>query len=154
VRQAAPRQHGADAVLVGLHWGDEYQSSPSGYQLDLARRLTRSPDITLVYGHHAHVVQPIRRVHGTWVLFGIGNLLADQATVAPGVDRGLIGLVTLTRDGNGPVRVTKVASLPTHIETSGEIRVRPGGPAGPADVSDTDIPSDPGPRGGRGTARR
>lgn len=127
------RWHGADAVLVGLHWGDEYQHSPSRYQLDLARRLTRSPDLTLVYGHHAHVVQPIRRVHGTWVLFGLGNLLADQAAVAPGVDRGLIGLVTLTRTGAGPVRVTKVASVSTRIYTSGKIRVRPVGPVHPVD---------------------
>jgi poly-gamma-glutamate synthesis protein (capsule biosynthesis protein) len=123
------RQRGAEAVLVGLHWGEEYQRAPSAGQLDLARRLARNPDITLVYGHHAHVVQPIRRLHGTWVLFGLGNLLADQATVAPGVDHGLIGLVTLTRDADGTVRVTQVASVPTTIDTTGAIRVRPTGPA-------------------------
>jgi len=123
------RVQGADAVLVALHWGDEYDHRPSGYQLDLARRLSRSPDITLVYGHHAHVTQPIRRVNGTWVIFGLGNLLADQATVAPGVKDGLIGLVTLARTGDGPVRVARVTSVPTHIDTSappyGELRVTP-----------------------------
>jgi poly-gamma-glutamate synthesis protein (capsule biosynthesis protein) len=123
------RRLGADAVLVGLHWGEEYQHAPTAAQLDLARRLARSPDITLVYGHHAHVVQPIRRVHGTWVLFGLGNLLADQAGTAPGVDAGLIGLVTLTRAPDGSVRVTEVASVPTAIDTAGAFRVRPSGPA-------------------------
>lgn len=121
------REHGADAVLVALHWGDEYQHRPSAFQLSLARQLSRSPDITLLYGHHAHVVQPIRRVNGMWVLFGLGNLLADQATVAPGVKDGLIGLVTLAWTGEGPVHVAKVTSVPTHIDTSappyGEVRV-------------------------------
>jgi poly-gamma-glutamate synthesis protein (capsule biosynthesis protein) len=123
------RRLGADAVLVGLHWGEEYRHAPSAAQLELARRLARSPDITVVYGHHAHVVQPIRRLRGTWVLFGLGNLLADQATIAPGVDHGLIGLVTLTRGADGTVRVTKVASVPTVIDTTGALRVRPIAPA-------------------------
>jgi poly-gamma-glutamate synthesis protein (capsule biosynthesis protein) len=121
------RAQGADAVLVALHWGDEYHHEPSAFQIDLARRLSRSPDITLIYGHHAHVTQPIRKVHGTWVVFGLGNLLADQGTVAEGVRDGMIALVTLTQKGAGPVRVAKVTSVPTHISRSappyGEIRV-------------------------------
>lgn len=123
------RRLGADAVLVGLHWGDEYRPGPSAAQLDLVRRLARSPDITLLYGHHAHVVQPIRRVHGRWVLFGLGNLVADQRSIAPGVDRGLIGLVTLTRAPDGSVRVTRVVGVPTRIDTSAGVRVRLAGRA-------------------------
>jgi poly-gamma-glutamate synthesis protein (capsule biosynthesis protein) len=118
---------GADVVLVGLHWGDEYRNAPSEYQLDLADRLTRTADIGLVYGHHAHVTQPARRIRGTWVIFGLGNLLADQATVAPGVDRGMIALVRLTRTASGTVLVTRVRSVPTVIDTSGPIRVLPAG---------------------------
>lgn len=120
------RAAGADAVLVALHWGDEYAHSPSPYQLDVADRLTRSPDITLVYGHHAHVVQPIRRLHGTWVVFGLGNLLAGQGTTAPGVADGMLALVTLRQRGDGPVRVLPPTYRPTHIDYSdphGEFRV-------------------------------
>ncbi len=47
-RQA--RKDGAQAVIVNLHWGQEYISQPSRYQLDLARHLTRSPDITAIVG--------------------------------------------------------------------------------------------------------
>jgi poly-gamma-glutamate synthesis protein (capsule biosynthesis protein) len=122
------RAQGADAVLVALHWGDEYSHVPSDFQVSLARRLTRSPAITLVYGHHAHVTQPIRKVNGKWVVYGLGNLLADQETVAPGVDDGLIAEVTLTRTGDSPVRVTRMATVNTHIQRDappyGELRVR------------------------------
>jgi poly-gamma-glutamate synthesis protein (capsule biosynthesis protein) len=112
---------------VALHWGDEYSHEPSAFQVDLAKKLTRSPDITMIYGHHAHVTQPIRKVNGKWVVFGLGNLLADQKTVAEGVNDGLVAVVTLTQTGDSPARVTKVATVPTHIQPSappyGELRV-------------------------------
>ncbi len=120
------RAAGADAVLVALHWGDEYSHAPSAYQRDVAERLTRSEAITLLYGHHAHVVQPIERVNGTWVMFGLGNLLAGQSTTAPGVSDGLIGLVTLRQRGSGPVRVARPTYRPTYIDESdarGEFKV-------------------------------
>lgn len=120
------RARGADAVVVALHWGDEYAHTPSAYQVDVAERLTRSEDVTLIYGHHAHVTQPIRKVNGTWVIYGLGNLLAGQGTTAPGVDHGLVGLVTLRQRGDGPVRVLPPTYRPTHIDYAdprGEFRV-------------------------------
>ena len=117
------RAAGADAVVVSLHWGEEYAHQPSAFQLDVADRLTRSGVVTLVAGHHAHVVQPIRRVNGTWVVFGLGNLLAGQGTTAPGVNDGMVVEVTLRQrsgpDGWGPVRVLPPRAFPTHIDATG-----------------------------------
>ena len=59
--------------MVNLHWGDENVTSPSCFQLALARQLTRSPDITAVVGQHVHVVQPIRTLNGKLVVFGHGD---------------------------------------------------------------------------------
>lgn len=119
----AARREGADAVIVALHWGDEYSHAPSAFQVDAADRLTRPGVIDLVYGHHAHVVQPIRRVHGTWVVFGLGNLLAGQGTTAEGVNDGLLVEVSLRQRGVpgdwGPVRVTPPRGFPTHIDAAG-----------------------------------
>ncbi len=125
------RAAGADAVVVSLHWGTEYSHVPSAFQRDVAERLTRSGLVTLVYGHHAHVVQPIRRMHGTWVVYGLGNLLAGQRTVAPGVNDGMVVEVTLRqrRSGDGawgPVTVGRPRAFPTHIDEhgpDGEFRV-------------------------------
>jgi poly-gamma-glutamate capsule biosynthesis protein CapA/YwtB (metallophosphatase superfamily) len=72
------RRAGAQVVLVNVHWGTEYRSSPDAYQRALARRLARSRLITAVVGQHVHVVQPIRRIAGRWVVFGEGNLLSNQ----------------------------------------------------------------------------
>jgi hypothetical protein len=121
------RAAGADAVILALHWGTEYTHEPTPEQLKIARRLTRSGQLTLIYGHHAHVVQPIRKVNGTWVVFGLGNLLAGQGDTAPGVNDGMIAEFELTQRGNAPATVaTKPRYRPTCIDSAdpaGEFRV-------------------------------
>src|SRR3954464_2743015 len=107
------RSRGADAVIVTLHWGVEYDHSPSAAQRSLASKLTRSKYITAVVGQHAHVVQPIRWMHGKPVVFGEGNLLSGQ--VKPGTRDGLIAFVDLRAFSSG-VRAVRVRYLPTYVK--------------------------------------
>lgn len=109
------KARGADAVLVALHWGTEYQNAPSAYQRRIADQVTRSPDVDLLYGHHAHVLQPIRRVNGTWVAFGLGNFVAQQDPAIRGVYDGMIAQFDLVRDRFGQVSVTLAGYRPTYI---------------------------------------
>ena len=74
------RSLGAEIVVVSLHWGAEGVHEPTGYQREVAERLTEPGIIDLIVGHHAHVVQPIERVNDTWVLFGLGNILSNLPT--------------------------------------------------------------------------
>jgi poly-gamma-glutamate synthesis protein (capsule biosynthesis protein) len=92
------RKRGAQVVIVNLHWGIEYQVTPSAFQKRLASALTRSKDITAVVGQHVHVVQPIRSVNGKLVVFGEGNLLSNQTSPAASQD-GLIALLDIRVDG-------------------------------------------------------
>lgn len=109
------RANGAQIVLVALHWGQEYQRTPSPDQVDIANRLTKSPDITLIYGHHAHVVQPYDRVHGTWVVYGLGNAVAQQSTDVEGVYDGNTCRVTFAKRPDGSFGVRKLEYIPTMI---------------------------------------
>jgi len=110
------RRAGAQAVIVNLHWGEEYQSAPSSSQVRLARALVRSPAITAVVGQHVHVVQPIRSVGGKMVVFGEGNLLSNQtAACCPAASQdGLIALLRMTIDKRG-ARVTRVDYVPVYV---------------------------------------
>ncbi len=72
------REHGAEFVIVSLHWGAEYQVRPTAAQIDLAERLLGSPDVDLILGTHVHVVQPIARVNGEVVVYGMGNELSNM----------------------------------------------------------------------------
>lgn len=111
------RRAGADVVIVNLHWGDEYRSAPSTAQLRLARALTRSRAITAIVGQHVHVVQPIRRINGTLVVFGEGNLVSNQtpACCAPGAQDGLIALLRLRVVPGHRARLTRVDYVPVWV---------------------------------------
>jgi poly-gamma-glutamate synthesis protein (capsule biosynthesis protein) len=110
------RLRGAQVVIVNLHWGDEYAAQPSSFQLALARRLTRSPDITAIVGQHVHVVQPIRFINGKPVVFGEGNLISDQTSACcPAASQG--GMIVLLKIsvGSGGTRVTSVRYVPIWV---------------------------------------
>jgi hypothetical protein len=110
------RADGAEAVIVNIHWGDENVAQPSAFQIQLARTLTASPDITAVIGQHVHIVQPIRRINGKLVVFGEGNLISNQTSACcPEASQdGMIALLTIAVDGHG-ARVTQIRYVPIWI---------------------------------------
>jgi poly-gamma-glutamate capsule biosynthesis protein CapA/YwtB (metallophosphatase superfamily) len=116
------RVAGADIVLAAVHAGTEYSTSENAQQVKLARALTASPDVDLVYMHHPHVVQPWTRMNKKWVLYGVGNTVAQQ--VAPRTYEGVTGRFTFTRVGNGRFTVSKAEYIPTLVTA-----YRPGRPA-------------------------
>jgi poly-gamma-glutamate synthesis protein (capsule biosynthesis protein) len=116
------RKAGADLVLVALHWGIEYHHQPTPDQQRLARRLLMSPDVDLVYGHHAHVVQPFGKIHGKWVAYGLGNCVADQRGMPPGTREGVLARFTFTERPDGGW-VSRAEYLPTYITTGTSLRV-------------------------------
>ncbi|WP_324277485.1 CapA family protein [Blastococcus brunescens] len=59
------RTAGAEVVVASLHCCVEYRHDPTDDQVDAATALLASPDVDLVLGHHAHVVQPIEAVAGS-----------------------------------------------------------------------------------------
>jgi poly-gamma-glutamate capsule biosynthesis protein CapA/YwtB (metallophosphatase superfamily) len=112
---AKAKRRGADIVIVALHWGLEYDHAPIQDQIDVADTLTKDPDIDLIYGHHAHVVQPYDRVNGTWVVYGLGNAVAQQDADVEGVYDGNTCRVTFTEKPDGSFTVSKLEYLPTMI---------------------------------------
>jgi poly-gamma-glutamate synthesis protein (capsule biosynthesis protein) len=112
----AARRAGAQAVIVNVHWGEEYRTAPTDLQWRLARALTRSPDVTAVVGQHVHVVQPVRWVNGKPVVFGMGNLLSNQQR--PEQRGGMIALLDLVVTGRR-ARAERVRYLPTWVAFPG-----------------------------------
>jgi poly-gamma-glutamate synthesis protein (capsule biosynthesis protein) len=111
------RRAGADIVVVHLHGGTEYDPLPTAEQVALVRRLTASPDVDLVLGEHAHVVQPITRVHGTWVVYGLGNMVAQSEVTRPRAYEGITVEFTFTERLDGGFRVSDAAYVPTTWNT-------------------------------------
>jgi len=123
----AAKAAGADIVLVQYHGGDEYSRLPNAQQVALVRRLTASPAVDLVFAEHAHVVQPITKVNGKWVVYGMGNMVGQSDTAYPRAYEGLSVRFTFRETDHG-FRVTHAAYIPTwwnHYSPGSPIRVRP-----------------------------
>jgi poly-gamma-glutamate synthesis protein (capsule biosynthesis protein) len=109
----AARAAGADIVLVQYHGGDEYSTVPNAAQVALVKRLTASPAVDLVFAEHAHVVQPITRVNGKWVVYGMGNMVAQSDLRYPLAYQGITVRFTFREQTTGRFRVTRAAYIPT-----------------------------------------
>ncbi len=71
----------SDAVLVFMHWGNEYQRKPSKFQKDLAMKMIEwGADIIL--GSHPHVIQESEIVNhegeDKFIIYSMGNFISNQ----------------------------------------------------------------------------
>ena len=103
----------ADAVVVSLHWGIEYEHQPSSRQRLLAEQLIAA-GADLLLGHHPHVLQPLEWIESGGrrgaVIFSLGNFISNQdriydpdtMPVSAGDDRDTAALIATfckTHDG-------------------------------------------------------
>ena len=107
------RRVGADFVVISLHWGVEYFAEPRQAEIDLAEQLMSSPDIDLIVGHHAHVIQPLDWIADELVAFGLGNFLSNQSRLAS--QDGVMLLVRLEPD-RGTWKATESSAVPTWVD--------------------------------------
>jgi len=120
------RAAGADLVVASLHWGVERHHDVTAEQLALAEQLTASGAFDLVVGHHAHVVQPVRLLHGVPVIFGLGNFVSNMTDTA--TRDGVIARVRATREVADDQAVAPwrfdISLIPTWVDPSSFI-IRP-----------------------------
>ena len=118
------RSAGADFVVLSMHWGTNYMIEPDEMQIGIGPRLLASPDIDLILGHHAHVVQPVVQIGGEFLVYGLGNFLSNQSpetcTECPlPTEDGVIVHLTVTEDpATGRWAVTELAHTPTWVDRS------------------------------------
>ncbi|MFA5407202.1 MAG: CapA family protein [Bacilli bacterium] len=77
-----------DLLMVSMHWGTEYATTPNDQQKEIATYLA-SLGVDIVIGTHTHSVQPIEYIDGTLVIYSLGNLISSQL-----YDNNLVGLMT------------------------------------------------------------
>lgn len=132
---AAMQANGTDAIVVYIHWGDEYSTNVSDNQKSIAQKLC-DLGVDVIVGSHPHVVQSIDLLtsstdsdHKTVCLYSSGsflsNLRADTTAMPSGhSEDGVLFKFTLSKYNDGSVRVTAVNLLPTWvlIRGTGETR--------------------------------
>ena len=122
------RENACDLVVLGLHWGLEFELFPHPDQLEWAHRLAEA-GADVIVGHHPHVPQPIEFYRTQRdpnrvvpIFYSLGNLtpvLSHPATVL-----SFIANLKVVRGRNNDAKCTYVADVgitPAAIVASSEI---------------------------------
>lgn len=115
------KNEGAEFIVFGMHWGVEYKTEPSKYQVKIAEALNEY-GVDLILGSNPHVVQPIEEIDGedgkkTLVAYSLGNFISNQRLETMGDRRtadGVILNLTLDKSRKG-VKIEKWDYTPTWV---------------------------------------
>jgi len=113
----------ADVVVVYLHYGDEYQRTPSKYQRKLAHLLLKN-GASFIVASHPHVIQPgewmeVQEADGEiikkYIAYSMGNFISAQRF--PYTEEGLMVKFTLEKDlKKNKVYLTDVEEIDTWVD--------------------------------------
>lgn len=125
-RISAMRAAGADAIVMFIHWGDEYATRVNSNQREIAQKLC-DLGVDVIAGSHPHVVQTMELLestqeegHRTVVMYSMGNFLSNQRannislTTGQSEDSVLFSF-TLVAYSDGEVVIESVHILPTWV---------------------------------------
>jgi poly-gamma-glutamate synthesis protein (capsule biosynthesis protein) len=100
----AARQH--DAVIVSLHWGDEFIDDPAPEDVALAHDIMDA-GADLIIGHHPHVLRGIERYGRGYIVYSLGNFVCDMLWDARMRETAIVRC-RVSADGVSDLRVVPV----------------------------------------------
>ncbi|MFC7372383.1 CapA family protein [Fictibacillus iocasae] len=121
-REVSEAKKLSDAVVVSLHFGNEYERLPNPEQEALAK-LAADAGADVIIGHHPHVLQPVKwisRKDGSkaFVAYSLGNFLSGQR--GDYKDLGGIIHVSVSKKMDGKRKTVMVHSprfTPTYVDS-------------------------------------
>ena len=129
---AAMEREGAQATVLFIHWGNEYQTEENDHQREMAQRIC-DLGIDVIVGGHPHVVQPVTVLqsrtdpdHTAVCLYSMGNIVSNQRVERmPSyngyTEDGVFFEMTFAAYSDGTVMLEQVDVLPTWVNlTTGE----------------------------------
>ena len=121
---AAMRADGAEAIMLYIHWGDEYHTEANATQKEMAQALCHL-GIDVIVGNHAHVPQPVELLTNTsdeskktLCLYSTGNLLSNirrGASYPAETEDGMLFQVTFVKYSDGTVLLENAKVTPTWV---------------------------------------
>jgi hypothetical protein len=87
----------ADLVVVSIHWGEEGAFVPRDEDRDRAEAVVAA-GADVVFGHHAHRLQPLERIDGVPVFWNLGNFVWPRLSDAAATTA--VGEFAVSPDGS------------------------------------------------------
>jgi poly-gamma-glutamate capsule biosynthesis protein CapA/YwtB (metallophosphatase superfamily) len=101
----------ADMVVVTIHWGVELDTQPRPEQVTLGHRFVDA-GADVIFGHHAHRLQPMEHYRGRPIFWGLGNFVWPNFSL----QGSTTGVAEVTAQPTGRIRGR---ILPAFIEAPG-----------------------------------
>jgi len=99
---ASLKKQGAEYIICAFHWGEkELKYRPNEEQVELARACIDA-GANLVYGSHAHCLQPIEEYKEGIILYGMGNWSFGGHTAPTDPDTAIVQ-ISVKRDIDGSI---------------------------------------------------
>lgn len=85
-----------DWLIIGLHWGREYQPKPDQWQINFAHQLVNA-GADIIAGSHPHVFQDYETYQDRPIYYSLGNFIFDQNWSYPTSNSNIVTL-NLTKE--------------------------------------------------------
>ena len=117
------REQGADVVAIALHSVQEYIDYADSWQVSEAHELADTGAFDVIYGAGCHCAQPIEQYNGTWIIYGLGNAVTENAITPETMvnNQGVTARVQFAgkKGVKGSWRVNRIDWLPTANQHQG-----------------------------------
>ena len=124
---AEMRQQGAEAIVLYIHWGQEYKLEPNSYQTAMAQRLC-DLGVDVIIGGHPHVVEPVALLestvdpnHRTVCPYSMGNAVSNQrlgklkSITTAHTEDGVLFSISFSKYSDGTVYLEDASLIPTWV---------------------------------------
>jgi hypothetical protein len=109
-----------------MHWGEEYQATPTPVQRQQATQILASPDVDAIVGGHVHVIQPVEKIGTKYVVYGVGNFLSNQSgECCPTQSQDGIIVTLHLAETAGKWGVSNITYTPTYVDRFGGYVIQP-----------------------------
>ena len=125
-RIGAMKADGAEAIVLFIHWGAEYQTHTTSSQPVIAQKMC-DLGVDVIIGGHPHVVQPVQVLTSnadasrkTLCVYSLGNAVSNQRSdnmdLKTGhTEDGMLFTFSFVRDPSGQVVLDSAELLPTWV---------------------------------------
>ena len=124
------KSQNADVIVACMHWGVEYQTSPSDEQKELSDFLFNN-GVDIILGNHPHVLQPMEKRTVTlgdgttkdcFVIYAFGNFICDQN--AENTRNSIILNLNITKNTDGKISINNVKYTPIYMYKNSSLKTR------------------------------
>lgn len=118
-QQIAQYKKPDNLVIVNLHWGGEYVSTPTESQIKAAHSLI-DQGADMIVGHHAHIIQGIEVYKGKVIAYGLGNF-SFGGTSTLEEKESFILRASFGRNDDGTTAMEQWSVVPCYASSTGEL---------------------------------